>query len=108
MNQSDVRTNLTVKGHVGEFRLAWKSDFEPVLRVAEDGRRLGIEYFPTAKDAEIAAWRTMNKREQTAMVRSGETLTTSAADAHFIGLKPFARSSKRRRTEVSHVGGERV
>lgn len=85
MNQSDVRTHLTVKGHVGEFRLCWKSSFEPVVKIGEDGRRLGVEYFPTAKDAELAAWRTMNRIEQTVMVRGGETVGQSraAADSFF-------------------------
>lgn len=95
MNQSDVRTHLTVKGHVGEFRLAWKAAFEPVVRIAEDGRRLGVEYFPTAKDAELAAWRTMNRIEQTAMVRGGDTVCQSRAEAEsFFKTRPVEGEGK--------------
>lgn len=95
MNQSDVRTHQTVHGHVAEFRLAWKSGFEPVVRIGEDGRRLGIEYFPSAKDAELAAWRTMNRIEQTAMVRGGVTVSQSRADADsFFKARPVEGDGK--------------
>lgn len=84
MNQSDVKTQLTVHGYIAEFRLAWRADFQPVLRMDDDGRRLGVEYFKNEKDAELAAWRTMNRIEQSAMVRDGEKLQTkSAAEALF-------------------------
>ena len=85
MNKADARAILTTKGYIGEYRLSWRSDFVPVLRTDDKGRRLGPAYFGSTKDAELAAWREMNRVEQCAMVRGGVTVTTAraAAELHF-------------------------
>lgn len=76
MNKADARATWTAKGYIGEFRLSWRSDFLPVLKIAEGGRKDGPEYFATKEAAELEAWRTMNRIEQTAMVRDGEKCGT--------------------------------
>lgn len=103
MNISDVRTQHTEHGHVGEFRLDWRSEF---FQVRENDGRGQVVYFPSKEKAELAAWREMHRIEKTAMVRGGDKLQAHpAADAHF-KLKPFIRQrGKTRLAEVVRKGG---
>lgn len=102
MNIADVRTYQTIHGHVGEFRLAWRSDFYPVREAGDDSP---IQYFPSRKDAELAAWRAMNQIEQKAMVRGGEKLSArAAADALFKLPAVIKQKGRERRIEVTRKG----
>lgn len=85
MNKSDARGRHTIRGYIGEFRLAWRSTYEPVLKICADGRRDGVRYFDTEEAAEIAAWRVKNELEQPVMVRSGDRIGSAKQDAesHF-------------------------
>ncbi len=81
MNISDARGVLTIHGYIGEYRLVWKSNYQPVLKTDEKGRKIGPEYFPTQDAAEVAAWRKKNELEQPLMVRSGEILSAPRREA---------------------------
>lgn len=102
MNSADVRTYQTIHGHVGEFRLAWRSDFYPV-RVGGDESPL--RYFPSKKDAELAAWRAMNQIEHKAMVRDGAKIKArSDAEALFSLPSVVKQKGRERRIEVVRKG----
>lgn len=81
MNHSDARGVWTSKGYIGEFRLCWKSRYQPVLKTDDKGRKLGPQYFKTEEAAECAAWRQKNELEQPVMVRSGEIIPSSRLEA---------------------------
>lgn len=81
MNRSAAFAEHTMRGYVGRFRLAWRSESFPV-RSRRDGP---IVYFQTAAEAECAAWRVKDKIEQPRMLRAGEKISAKrcAADALF-------------------------
>lgn len=81
MNRADARATWTPRGYVGEFRLVWKSDYQPVLKTDAKGRKLGPEYFPTKDAAEVAAWRMKNDIEQPVMIRGGDKCQAQRATA---------------------------
>ncbi len=85
MNISDARGLWTRHGYIGEYRLCWKSRYEPVLRIDDKGRKLGPLYFKTEEAAECAAWRAKNELEQPIMVRSGEIIPAAKIEVekHF-------------------------
>lgn len=90
MNISDARGVWTIKGYIGEYRLVWKSRYEPVLKADDKGRKLGPLYFKTEEAAECASWRTKNELEQPIMVRSGEIVPSAKIDAEKIFKKERA------------------
>jgi hypothetical protein len=90
MNISDARGVLTIHGYIGEYRLCWRSSYQPVLKTDEKGRKLGPEYFPTKDAAECAAWRMKNELEQPIMVRSGEILSAPRREAEELFRKKGA------------------
>lgn len=86
MNISDARGVWTVHGYIGEFRLCWRADYQPVLKTDEKGRKTGPEYFKTKDAAECAAWRTKNELEQPAMVRDGAILEAKSKAEELFSL----------------------
>jgi hypothetical protein len=93
LNISDARGVWTVHGYIGEYRLCWRSDYQPVLLTDRKGRKLGPEYFKTKDAAECAAWRTKHELEQPVMVRDGVKIEArSKADAIFDLPKVRARA----------------
>lgn len=103
MNYAHARAVQTHKGWIGELRLSWKADYEPVLIIDENGMKKGPRYFDTQKDAELAAWRLKNTLEQSVMTRDGVRIgDLSEADAAFPGLRPMVRNG--RKVEVERKG----
>lgn len=95
MNGSAVATVDTVNGWEGHFRPVWASTFR---KVQLDGK---TAYFRTALAAEVAAWRILYAIEQPVMIRDGDILCASDADATFPTLKPFIKQrGKSRKVEV--------
>lgn len=90
-NRADARGRHTLRGYVGEYRLAWKADYQPVLNIAENGRRDGVRYFATEIEAENAAWRAKNDLEQSVMTRSGEIIPRPRREAEMLFEKRSAR-----------------
>jgi hypothetical protein len=74
MNRSAVRTRHTRNGWIAEYKLCWKADYEPVLRILPDGRKDGPIYYDTQDQAEVAAWRCKDSLEQPVMTRDGAIL----------------------------------
>lgn len=94
MNISGARGVWTPHGYIGEYRLCWRSGYQPVLKTDRNGRKLGPEYFKTQDAAEVAAWRTKNDLEQPIMLRSGDRIENakSVAEAQFNLPKLRARA----------------
>jgi hypothetical protein len=91
MNLSRARAIKTFNGYIGEYRVCWRSTYQPVLRRDENGRAMGPEYFPTEEKAENAAWRAKNDAEQSVMHRSGEIVSAPRARAEALFEKREAR-----------------
>lgn len=93
MNESDARGVWTVHGYIGEFRLVWRSGYQPVLKTDERGRKTGPEYFKTQDAAECAAWRAKSELEQPVMVRDGAILENPKKEAEAMFKLPARRSA---------------
>lgn len=74
MNTVDIKIHADAHGYLGLFRLAWRSDFYPVTK--PDG---SPAYFKNPKDAELSAWRSLNRIEHGNMVRSGSIISLKEA-----------------------------
>lgn len=98
MNQSNAFAKETMRGFVGYFQLAWRSEAFAV-RTKRDGE---IRYFDTAGEAELAAWRIKHKIEDMKLVRGGETISShqAAADALFPTLVRQKGSSRYTKVET--------
>lgn len=86
MNRSDARAIRKDCGWIGQYRLVWKTRYETVMNIDQNGDPKGERYFDDMRDAELAAWREKQDIEQPVLVRAGEKMSTQhikAAEAHF-------------------------
>lgn len=95
MNRSDARAIKKDGSWVGQYRLLWKTRYETVMNIDQNGDPKGERYFDDRRDAELAAWREKQDIEQPVLVRAGEKMSAQhikAAHAHF---KPMTVSVRR-------------
>lgn len=95
MNRSDARAIKKDGSWVGQYRLLWKTRYETVMNIDQNGVSKGERYFDDKRDAELAAWREKQDIEQPVLLRAGEKMSAQhikAAEAHF---KPTTVSVRR-------------
>jgi len=81
LNRADARAKHTIHGFIGEYRLAWRSGYQPVLLEDDKGRKIGPQYFQTEQEAELAAWRHKNEQDQPIMTCSGHKISPARSEA---------------------------
>ena len=84
MNEADAKATETAHGYIGEYRLCWKAEYAVVSQWCQHARKRVPIYFKSKYAAETFAWREKHQKEQSVMVRDGETVTASRSAAERI------------------------
>lgn len=88
MNESNARSREVYGGYVGEYRQVHKAGWKPVLC---NGKAC---VYPSASEAEVAAWRELNRRRYPEIRAEGEKPTAVRSKAEILFGAIFKRGRK--------------
>lgn len=88
MNESNARAVEVYGGYVGEYRMVHKAGW---MRVLCNGKACIYE---TASDAEVAAWRELNRRRYPDIRAEGERASAAMSKAEELFKAEFRKGRK--------------